>query len=296
MTDSPDADTPVVAVIGLGAMGSRLAANLLAEGLTAVVANRSAAAAEPLIARGAQLAASAREAADRSDVVIVAVTDDDASRQVWTEGEHALLQGVSPGQVVIECSTVSPGWVSRLGLLATERGARFLEAPMVGSRAQVEGRTLVHLIGGDLDSLDAVRHILDVSARTIHHCGPVGTAATTKLVVNALLAVQVAAAAELLGVVAMAGLSAEATLSVLSTLPVASPAFLRTAGLMLARNYAAQFTTDLVIKDLRYLQDLAVGTGAAVPLAGTTLAGFESASAGGHGADDITAIAALFLP
>ncbi len=286
---------PTVAVVGLGAMGSRLASNLVTDGFPVVVTNRSAAVAEPLVARGAAFAASAREAAAQSDVVIVAVTDDDASRLVWVAGEHSVLQGVSPGQIVIESSTVSPGWARRLGEEVTQRGARFLEAPMVGSRAQVEGRALVHLVGGLADTLEEIRPILAVSAPTIHHCGPTGTAATTKLVVNALLAVQVAAAAELLGAVQKSGMSADETLSLLGTLPVSSPAFLRTAGLMLAGNFAPQFTTDLVIKDLRYLMELAAQEGATLPLAGTALAGFQSASAAGHGGDDITSLAALFL-
>lgn len=289
------AGRPTVAVVGLGAMGARLARNLLHDGYPVVVANRSPAAADPLVAAGADLVTSPKDAARQADVVLVAVTDDSASKQVWTDGETGLLQGAGTGQVVVECSTLSPGWVTELAGTAATAGLRFVEAPMVGSRAQVEGRTLVHLVGGEESVLTHIRDVLAVSAPTIHHCGPVGSAATTKLVVNALLAIQVAAAAELLGVAEKSGLSPADTLALLATLPVASPAFTRTAGLMLSGSFAPQFTTDLVAKDLRYLAAAAGDAGTDVPLARAALAGYAATAAGGHGAEDLTSIARLFL-
>lgn len=278
-----------VAVVGLGAMGSRLAANLLAAGHPVVVANRTGSAADDLVAAGARAAASPREAAACVDVVLVAVRDDQASRAVWTDADGGILAGPPVDGVVVECSTLSPDWARELALLA---GTRFIEAPMIGSRPQADARALVHLVGGAPHILDEVRDVLAVSAARIEHCGDVGSAATLKLVVNALLATQVATVAELLGVAARAGLAPAATLELLASLPVTSPAAARAGGSMLRGAFAPNFTVDLVAKDLTYLTRLDGET----PMSGRALDGFRRLAADGHGHDDLTAIARLFLP
>ena len=285
-----------VAVVGLGAMGARLAANLLADGRQVVVTNRTASASDALAASGAVVAGSPREAAAQADVVLVAVRDDEASRAVWTDADEGLLGGLRSGGVAVECSTVSPGWVRQLAGLADAAGARFLEAPMIGSRPQAEAKALVHLVGGPAAVLDDVRDVLDVSSARVHHCGEVGTAATLKLVVNALLATQVATVAELLGVAERAGLVPDATLELLTSLPVTSPAVARAGGAMLRQAFAPNFPVDLVAKDLRYLSELAALLGGAVPMSESALAGFRDVSAAGHGGDDLTAIARSFTP
>lgn len=285
-----------VAVVGLGAMGSRLAANLLADGRSVVVHNRSAAPATDLVAAGAELATSPRDAARRADVVLVAVRDDPASRAVWTDPDHGLLGGLRTGASAVECSTLGPGWVRELAELVAPTGSRFLEAPMIGSRPQVEARALVHLVGGTADALDTVRDVLAVSASRVHHYGDVGTAATLKLVVNALLATQVATVAELLGVTGRAGLAPDAVLELLTSLPVTSPAAARAGGAMVRGSFAPNFPAGLVAKDLDYLSRLAAELDAKVPMADRALARFRHLADAGHGAEDITAIARLHLP
>jgi len=294
-TTDLDGEPPVVAVVGLGAMGSRIAANLVDEGHRVVVTNRTAAAVSGLVAAGATSAASPRLAAAEADVVLVVVRDDDASRQVWTDHDHGVLAGLRPGAVGIECSTVSPRWVTELAGIAARAGADFLEAPIVGSRPQAEARALVHLLGGPQSVLDRVGPVLAVSAARLHRCGDVGAAATTKLVVNALLAIQVAAMAELLGVVERSGLDLTDTIQLLTELPVTSPAAARAAGVMHAGAFAPNFPVDLVAKDLRYLTRLAAEQGGEAPMVAAALGEFGRSRAAGHGQDDLTAIARTHL-
>jgi 3-hydroxyisobutyrate dehydrogenase len=277
-------------------MGARLAANLLADGHEVVVHNRSAAAAEDLAAAGARVAPSPRAAAGSADVVLVAVRDDPASRAVWTDPDQGLLAGLRPGAVAVECSTMSPGWARELAGLAGRSPARFLEAPMIGSRPQVEARALVHLVGGAPDALHAVEDVLAVSASRVHHCGDVGTAATLKLAVNALLATQVATVAELLGVTGRAGLAPDAVVELLASLPVTSPAAARAGGAMVRGAYAPNFPVGLAAKDLDYLSRLADQVGGEVPMAERALTSYRRLADAGHGGGDLTAIARLFLP
>ncbi len=153
----------------------------------------------------------------------------------------------------------------------------------------------MHLVGGAEDVLQEVGQVLAVSAVRVHHCGEAGTAATTKLVVNALLATQVATLAELLGVAQRSGLSPTITLELLASLPVTSTAAARAGGAMVRGAFNPHFPVDLVTKDLRYLAELAARLEGTAPMTATALDGFRRASEDGRGEQDLTAIARSYL-
>ncbi|MFC4128269.1 NAD(P)-dependent oxidoreductase [Nocardia rhizosphaerae] len=287
---------PRVAVVGLGAMGSRLAHNLCARGYSVRVANRSPEPVQRLVAAGATAAGSPAEAAAKADVVLVAVRDDAASEQVWLDPATGIAAAAAPGTTAVELSTLSPGWIRRLAAAADAAGLRFLEAPMIGSRPQAEAGALVHLAGGPADVLTDVRAVLEVSASRIHHVGAYGAAATLKLIVNASLATQVATAAELLRVLRSTDLDHGESLRILTELPVTSPALARAIGVMSTGDFSPNFPVHLVAKDLDYLAALAEDVGVQTPMARTALDGYRRAESNGLGAADLTAIAAGFDP
>ena len=282
--------TVSVAVVGLGAMGSRLAANLLAAGHRVTVANRSLGPVAELADRGAVAASSPREAAAAADVVLVCVADDEASRSVWLDPGHGVAAGLRASTVGVETSTVSPIWARELAAAVTAAGRRFVEAPMIGSRPQAASRSLVHLLAGPDDVLDDVTPALSVSAPTLHRTGPHGSAAVVKLVVNALLATQVAAVSELLDVVGAAGLDRRAVLDLLTGLPVTSPAAARAGAAMLTEPVGPNFPVRLVRKDLRYLAELAGSVTVPVPVTSTVGRRYDEAAAAGRDGHDITAL------
>src|SRR4029077_1749735 len=109
-----------VAFLGLGVMGSGMAARLLGAGFPVVAWNRSAARAEPLRSKGATVAATPSAAAAGADVILAMVADDGASREVW-RGAHGARSSARPGAIAIECSTVSPAWVDELAGAAASR-------------------------------------------------------------------------------------------------------------------------------------------------------------------------------
>ena len=133
-----------------------------------------------------------------ADTVLVFVTDDLASRAVWL-GERGVLEGLGDHALALEQSTVTPGWAEEL---ATKVGpARFLDAPVVGSRPHAEAGALVHLVGGSVEAFDRARPIFAATGAAAHHLGASPAGAHAKLVVNALFASQVALVAELLALV-----------------------------------------------------------------------------------------------
>jgi 3-hydroxyisobutyrate dehydrogenase-like beta-hydroxyacid dehydrogenase len=281
-----DINLPTVAVVGLGAMGSRMARNLVADGYPVIVSNRSAGPVAQLVEAGARAAVSPAQAAAQADVVLVAVADDEAATAVWLDADRGILAGVRPGTLAIETSTLSPDRVRTLADAAGGAGLRFLEAPVFGSRPQVEARALVQLASGPADVLAAADGVLRVNAARVHHVGGYGAAATLKLIVNTLLATQVATVAELSAVARQAGLDLAGSAEVLAGLSSTSPAVSRALNVIAGGDYRPNFPVRLVAKDLRYLTALGE-----TPMARAALAGYEQASAAGHADDDLHAIA-----
>ena len=212
-----------VSLLGLGAMGARMAVHLLDAGHTLTVWNRSPGPADALRQRGARVATTPAEAAQSAEVVLSMVTDDDASRAVWI-GPDGALAGLAQGAVAVESSTLTPGRVRKLAQAVGERGASFLDAPVMGSRPQAEAGTLIFLVGGDGASVERVRPLLEAMGGAVHHVGPTGQGAALKLAVNGLYAIQVAAVGEWFHTLRAAGVEADRVVDVLSVVPVTSPA------------------------------------------------------------------------
>ncbi|MBE9097969.1 NAD(P)-dependent oxidoreductase [Vacuolonema iberomarrocanum] len=285
-----------IAIIGLGAMGSRLAQNLLKAGYPLVVCNRTVEKAQPLVERGATLASSPRAAVEQSDVAIAMVTDDAISRQVWLAPEIGALFGLTPEKTAIEMSTLTVDWVRELGVAIAQRGAGFLEAPVVGSRPQAEVKKLISLVGGSTETLTQVQAILtDAGVVRIHHIGALGQGMAMKLAVNALFGVQVVALAELLGLLSKSGLPPEAAMACLGELPILSLAAKGAGGLMVAQNHAPLFPLELVEKDFRYVTQTAHSLEAMIPASSVVLETYRRAIAQGYGGENITGIVQLFV-
>ncbi|MDZ5646646.1 NAD(P)-dependent oxidoreductase [Nitrospirillum sp. BR 11828] len=283
-----------VAFLGLGAMGARMAANLVKAGHAVTVWNRSPAATADLKALGATVAPSPRAAAAGADFVIAMVADDTASRAVWLDDKTGALAGLDPEAVAIECSTLSPAWAAQLAAAVTATGAGFLEAPVVGTLPQAQDGKLIILAGGEVTTFETARPALAPLAAAIHHVGPVGRGAVMKLAVNGLLGIQLAAWAEMLGFLGKAGVDGAAALDVLTTLPVASPAAATYARLMQAGDFAVRFPIDLMTKDFRYGTQAADALKADTPVADATLSVLERAREAGHGAENISALIRLY--
>ena len=221
-----------VSILGLGAMGARMAARLLAAGASVVVYNRSPGPVAALVEQGARAAATPREAAGEAEIVMV--RDDDASRFVWTDPERGALLGIRPGAIAIEASTLTPTWIVQLDQQARAAEVALLDAPVLGSRPQADAGALISLVGGQAQALARARPVLEAYSGAIHHVGPIAAGARAKLAVNALFGVSVAAVAELLAVLERGGLARAAAAELLAALPVTSPAMKGIASLIAA--------------------------------------------------------------
>lgn len=283
-----------IAVLGAGAMGARVARNLLEAGHMVTVYNRSPERVKPLQNLGAMLATTPRAAAEGVAVVFSMVRDDAASRAVWLDEETGAINGLAAGAVAIESSTLTPEWVRTLAERVHLHGASFLDAPVLGTRPQAEAKQLIYLVGGAASALERVAPLLAATSSAVHHMGEVGAGATMKLAVNTLYGVQVAIWAETLALLDAQGIAVTDAVQVLNSLPTTSPALQGAGKLMAAGSYAPLFPIELVAKDFSYALAIARALGAATPTLAAVAALYAQAEARGYGADNIVGVKQLF--
>lgn len=262
---------------------------LLAAGFPVTVYNRSADRAAPLVAAGATAAPSPRAAVAGADLVFAMVADDAASRTVWL-GADGALAGVAPGTVLVECSTLTVGWVRELGIAAAAAGCPLVDAPVTGSKAAAAGGELNFLVGGAAADLARIRPALDAMGRSVTHLGPAGGGALVKLVNNFLAGVHVAAFAEALTWLERSGVERDPAVKLLLEGAAASPVTKVVAARMLAGDFTPNFLLRLMTKDLGYAAAEAAGQGVTLEAAAAALARFRAAIAAGQGERDMAAV------
>lgn len=280
-----------IALLGVGTMGAGMAANWLKKGFPLTIWNRTLARAEPFAAQGATVAATPREAAEGADIIVSMVADDDASRAVWL-GPSGALESAKPRAIVIESSTLTPDWVRELAGKARERGCRFLDAPVTGSRPHAAAGQLVLFIGGDAETLEAARPALEAVAQRIDPLGAVGAGATWKLINNMLIATQAAGLAEALAFARKSGFAPDQISALIGSSAAASPIVQAKLPRMIDGQFdETDFALYLMHKDTRYAVALAEKLGAPHDVIAAAEAAFARAEAKGLGAKDFAAVA-----
>jgi 3-hydroxyisobutyrate dehydrogenase-like beta-hydroxyacid dehydrogenase len=268
---------PRVSFIGLGLMGRPMGHNLLKAGFPLVVWNRTASRADSLVAAGARLAASPKEAAAAADILITIVSDPPALEEVlWGSGSNSddksggAFAALKKGAIYIDSSTVSPTLARKIADAAKAAGIRFLDAPVTGGTWGAEKGELLFMIGGESDTLEAARPVLSAMGKKLFHLGPNGAGQTIKLAMNLLLALQVDAFAEALALVSGAGFAGEKLVEVMQASMARSGVLDVKAPVMLSGDYKPSFPLRLMHKDLSLALEL--GNQLGIPLPATAAA------------------------
>lgn len=282
-----------ITVLGMGAMGSRMAQNLLKQGHAVTVWNRSAEKTVALVSAGAEVADTPRAAVKSAEFVISMVRDDKASQQVWLADEVGALDGLSKDAIALESSTLTVDWTRILAQHFQKKACAFLDAPVAGSLPQAEGAQLIYFVGGETESIERVRPVLNTLGNAVHHAGAVGNGMAIKLAVNALFGIQAAALGELITFMQHCGLESAQAVDILTATPVCSPAAEALARAMVARKFGAMFPIKLVEKDLSYLAD-SPRNKLDTPMGKSAHLVFQKAVDRGYGADNITGVIQLY--
>ncbi len=282
---------PNIGFIGMGHMGSHITLRLLASGYSLTVYNRTMEKTQPAASYGAHVAATPRAVAEQSDVIMSSVTDDLALQAVMF-GPEGVLAGVRPGTIAIEMSTVSPTASRHIYEVAKEQGIQMIDAAVSGSVPQVEAGSLVIFVGGEQETYQACKPILDELGTSSFYMGPSGMGTTMKLVVNALLGLNMQAMAEALILGEKSGLERAQLIEVLKQTAVISPRQKAALENAAQREYPANFPLPLMFKDFGLILRLA--SELAVPMPTTAAAHQMYAIAQARGVeDDVAAIIAV---
>jgi 3-hydroxyisobutyrate dehydrogenase len=253
-----------IGFIGLGAMGQRMARRLLDSGFKLIVYDHTSSKTTAFAADGAISVPSVRQLAMRSEVVVSCLPNDEAVLSVY-QGPEGVLACASHGGIAIEMSTVSPDTSRLLHRLGRERSIEVLDVPISGSTPAAEQGTLTLFGGGDPDAFEACRPIFSVLAKQYFHLGPSGSGTTMKLVVNALLGVNMQAIAEAVAFGEKAGLNRELLLEVLAKTAVVAPAHQNKLIRAQRDDYSPQFPLKLMNKDFSLILERAAALGVAMP-------------------------------
>jgi 3-hydroxyisobutyrate dehydrogenase-like beta-hydroxyacid dehydrogenase len=276
-----------VAVVGLGAMGSRIARRFLDAGHELTVWNRDAARAEPLVAAGASAAQTPAEAARKAEAVVTMVADPEALAAV-TEGPEGVAAGLVRGSVLVQMSTVGPRSLERLAAIVPEPS--LLDAPVLGSIGEVEAGSLRIFAGGQAELVERWTPLLETLG-TVLRVGPVGAGTAAKLVANSTLVGVVGLLGEALALGTALGLPAEVAFDVLEATPLGEQAKRRRPAFE-SGEYPPRFSLSLALKDADLILDAAAQRELDLRLATAAREWLADAERSGRGADDYSAVLA----
>ncbi len=286
---------PSLGLIGLGLMGKPMGRNWLRAGYPLTVWNRTKSRADDLVRAGAKLAASPREVAVQSDVLVTIVSDPPAVAEVIFgpagKADFGALAGLRPGSTLIDSSTVSPELARRIAAACADRGVDFLDAPVTGGTWGAEKGELVFMIGGKPEVLDRVKPVFEAVGKRFFLLGPNGAGQTVKLGMNLLLALEVEALSESLALVTAAGVSAERMIEVMQSSMGRSPLLDVKAPLILKNEFPASFPLRLMHKDVRLALEMAEKCGVALPAGTAAYATYTAVKESSPDDPDFSAIA-----
>ncbi|ABI65834.1 MAG: 3-hydroxyisobutyrate dehydrogenase [Maricaulis maris] len=283
-----------IAFIGLGNMGSGMAANLVKAGHEVHAFDLSADAVAQAVAQGAVAAASAPDAVTGSDAVVTMLP---AGKHVRGVYEGQIFDAAAPGTLFLDCSTIDVDSARHVGGLAVEKGFRFVDAPVSGGVAAAQAGTLTFMVGGSEADFAAAEPILDAMGKAVIRAGDVGSGQAAKICNNMLLAITMIGTCEAFALAEKLGLDAQnfydisskasgQSWSMTSYCPVPGPIPTTPAN----NGYKPGFATAMMLKDLKLAQDAAQSAGATTPLGAQAEALYAMFDNLGGGSSDFSGI------
>jgi len=277
-----------VAFLGLGIMGQSMANNLVKAGHEVTVWNRSTG----KQVEGARAAATPAEAAQRAEVVWMAVSDTPAVESVLF-GPDGVEPSLTEGMIVVDSSTISPSATCKFAERVARKGAHYVDSPMTGSKVAAENGTLLFMVGGEEHTIERLKPLYAAVGKKIFRMGEVGKGQSTKLVMNLQIALIYEGFAEALTLAAKLGVDAEQLIPLVNASMVKSGVVEYKAPFVLGRDFSANFPLRLMRKDIRLALDAAKEVRVKLPALETVEEVYDLAIEDGHA--DLDYAATLLL-
>lgn len=279
-----------VAWLGLGIMGSRMAANLGAAGVEVVAWNRTPATATEWAARhGARAAATPAEAVAGADACFSMVVDGEQVERVLL-GDGGAAEGAPEGLLCVDCSTIGAAAARRIGGRLAELGLRFVDAPVTGSSPRAEDGTLTIMAGGETADVERARPLLETMGSRVVRAGPLGHGQLVKLFNNAVAAANAAMVGEALVAARASGVELDALVEVMSAGSGASAMLDLKAAPMRAHDWTPLFRVAHMLKDVDLCLAESEAAGAPMQMTAHARELLVAAMGRGRGDDDFAAL------
>jgi 3-hydroxyisobutyrate dehydrogenase len=276
--------------LGLGIMGSRMAANLVRAGFRVTAWNRTRETAEAWATEHrAAVADTPAQCAAASDVVVTMVVDGDAVESVLL-GPAGAAEGARPGALFVDCSTIAPAQARAIGAALAARGGSFVDAPVTGSAPRAQDGTLTIMVGGETAAVERARPLLAAMGERIVAAGALGHGQGVKLVNNAVAAANAATLAQALVAASVLDLDLDALVEVMGAGSGGSVMLDLKAGPMRAHDYTTLFKVEHMLKDVRLCLEEAQAAGVPFPAASGVRDLLVAATARGLGEADFAAL------
>lgn len=292
MIDASRSEAPIdrIGFIGLGTMGSPMAANLARAGFALTVWNRSAGPAAALVQLGATEAASPADVARRSDIIVTCVTDSPQLEDVLF-GPGGVAEGVLAGSLLIDCSTISPVKAIEFAERLAALNVSMIDAPVSGGSEGATNATLAIMVGGEASDVARANELFAAVGKTVTHIGPIGAGQWTKAVNQVILAGTYLGVAEGITLALKAGLNVERVVDAIAEGAAGSWVLANRSRQMTDDDYPLGFKIQLHRKDLGIGLALAKEVGAVLPVSALASTFEDELIAQGFGDNDISALA-----
>lgn len=284
--------TKTIGFIGLGLMGCPMASRLLSAGYSLTVWNRTVEKGEVLVGKGAVFADSPKALAEKSEVILMCLTDEAAVNCVLF-GESGVLSAKKNGQIIVDHSTLMPQSVLSMLDKTSVKQMNYIDAPVTGSVPGAENGTLVVFAGGDSAVFDKVKPILSHYAARINYMGKHGAGQATKMCNQTVLINSILAICEMLALAEKQGLNLQQVINALSGGLIDSKIFQILSRAIIGKEKKLAHIKD-VVKDLRYVIETAGRVGGAVPLTEQTEKLVTSLMKAGLGSEDIVELMQIY--
>jgi len=269
-----------IGFIGLGIMGKPMAKNLLKAGYQLVVYDINPDPVKELAAAGAEAAASAKEVAQKTDVVVTMLPNSPHVKAAVL-GPNGVLEGSKPGMIIVDMSSIAPLAAKEIAAKAAEKGVEMLDAPVSGGEPKAIDGTLSVMVGGKKEIFEKCHGILSKMGASLVLCGDIGAGNTTKLANQIIVALNIAAMSEALFKAIRGGLAGSTVLEA-------------KAPMLLSGNFKPGFRIELHIKDLANAIETGHEVGVPLPLSSQVMEIMQALRVDGKAGDDHSGIAQYY--
>ena len=274
-----------IGFIGLGIMGKPMGKNLLKAGYKLVVHDLNKRAVDELVSLGSESAETPEKVADNCEFIITMLPNSPHVREV-VMGKNGLIEGLKPGSVFIDMSSISPIVSRELSQKLEEISVEMLDAPVSGGEPKAIDGTLSVMVGGKKEIFDRSYPILKAMAASVVHTGSIGAGNVTKLANQIIVALNIAAISEALVLATKAGVEPELVYQAIRGGLAGSTALDAKAPLMMDRKFNPGFRINLHIKDLSNALDTSHEIGVPLPLTSAVMEIMQALKVDGMGEND----------